>query len=272
MAEWLKAHAWKACVRETVPWVRIPLSPPPIFSSEKILQNQAFLEPPENDGVAPRCSTWRTRLPSSNRWPHTNPREEGLRPGSFGDCLPLRKAGSTMKQLDDRAGQTLMSSSRRCAGCCCPKAAIANSSDTSPRSALAGTITIGSLAEVADAAIAEETKKSAEEVQLPSVFWRRQLYLRVDHRGPPAFPLPRKPTTRTSPPCSRQHLRRSRHRREGPLPRRPDGQRAYNRAASPIWRRGFSIAGLGRRSISAGGGRRRGAISARMSQVRSLNH
>ena len=28
MAEWLKAHAWKACVRESVPWVRIPLSPP----------------------------------------------------------------------------------------------------------------------------------------------------------------------------------------------------------------------------------------------------
>src|SRR5262249_48634994 len=32
MAEWLKAHAWKACVRETVPWVRIPLSPPWICS------------------------------------------------------------------------------------------------------------------------------------------------------------------------------------------------------------------------------------------------
>ena len=31
MAEWLKAHAWKACVRETVPWVRIPLSPPGIY-------------------------------------------------------------------------------------------------------------------------------------------------------------------------------------------------------------------------------------------------
>src|ERR1035437_7207405 len=28
MADWLKAHARKACVRETVPWVRIPLSPP----------------------------------------------------------------------------------------------------------------------------------------------------------------------------------------------------------------------------------------------------
>src|SRR5712675_2430077 len=28
MAEWLKAHAWKACLGETLTWVRIPLSPP----------------------------------------------------------------------------------------------------------------------------------------------------------------------------------------------------------------------------------------------------
>lgn len=28
MAEWLKAHAWKVCLRETVTRVRIPLSPP----------------------------------------------------------------------------------------------------------------------------------------------------------------------------------------------------------------------------------------------------
>src|SRR3979490_2270580 len=33
MAEWLKAHAWKACVRETVPWVRIPLPPPAALTS-----------------------------------------------------------------------------------------------------------------------------------------------------------------------------------------------------------------------------------------------
>ena len=26
MSEWLKEHAWKACVGETLPWVRIPLS------------------------------------------------------------------------------------------------------------------------------------------------------------------------------------------------------------------------------------------------------
>ena len=31
MAEWLKAHAWKACKRETVSRVRIPLSPPLII-------------------------------------------------------------------------------------------------------------------------------------------------------------------------------------------------------------------------------------------------
>ena len=30
MAEWLKAHAWKACLGETLTWVRIPLSPPAI--------------------------------------------------------------------------------------------------------------------------------------------------------------------------------------------------------------------------------------------------
>src|SRR5215472_4886534 len=28
MSEWLKEHAWKACVGETLPWVRIPPSPP----------------------------------------------------------------------------------------------------------------------------------------------------------------------------------------------------------------------------------------------------
>ena len=28
MAERLKAHAWKACLGETLTWVRIPLSPP----------------------------------------------------------------------------------------------------------------------------------------------------------------------------------------------------------------------------------------------------
>jgi hypothetical protein len=32
MAEWSIAHAWKACVGETLPWVRIPLSPPPAYA------------------------------------------------------------------------------------------------------------------------------------------------------------------------------------------------------------------------------------------------
>ena len=30
VAEWLKAHAWKACIEETLSWVRIPFSPPSI--------------------------------------------------------------------------------------------------------------------------------------------------------------------------------------------------------------------------------------------------
>src|SRR6266487_2825419 len=37
MAEWLKAHAWKACIRETVSWVRIPLPPPDrLFASVRL--------------------------------------------------------------------------------------------------------------------------------------------------------------------------------------------------------------------------------------------
>ncbi len=31
VAEWLKAHAWNACIRATVSRVRIPLSPPALF-------------------------------------------------------------------------------------------------------------------------------------------------------------------------------------------------------------------------------------------------
>src|SRR5215212_4848682 len=35
MAEWLKAHAWKACIGETLSRVRIPVSPPD-FRSDKL--------------------------------------------------------------------------------------------------------------------------------------------------------------------------------------------------------------------------------------------
>ena len=37
MAEWLKAHAWKACLGETLTWVRIPLSPPRRLDCREIL-------------------------------------------------------------------------------------------------------------------------------------------------------------------------------------------------------------------------------------------
>ena len=34
VAEWLKAHAWKACIGETLSWVRIPFSPPFVMSKK----------------------------------------------------------------------------------------------------------------------------------------------------------------------------------------------------------------------------------------------
>jgi hypothetical protein len=47
--------------------MRSPPSPPPTFDRAEVLQNQAFLEPPENDGVAPQCSTGRgTACPFTN--------------------------------------------------------------------------------------------------------------------------------------------------------------------------------------------------------------
>src|SRR4051812_38030547 len=35
MAEWLKAHAWKACIGETLSRVRIPVSPPETLGPAK---------------------------------------------------------------------------------------------------------------------------------------------------------------------------------------------------------------------------------------------
>src|SRR5690348_8085771 len=52
MAEWLKAHAWKACLLERVTWVRIPLSPPSF---------QWFTAPQSVPAIS-----WRTQSQSSH--------------------------------------------------------------------------------------------------------------------------------------------------------------------------------------------------------------
>jgi hypothetical protein len=49
MAEWLKALAWKACIRETVSWVRIPLPPPEVSSATVRLRSSEFA------GVSRNC-------------------------------------------------------------------------------------------------------------------------------------------------------------------------------------------------------------------------
>src|SRR3954454_8855061 len=41
MSEWLKEHAWKACVGETLPRVRIPLSPPN-FALARLSERDVF--------------------------------------------------------------------------------------------------------------------------------------------------------------------------------------------------------------------------------------
>ena len=43
MSEWFKEHAWKACVGETPPWVRIPLSPLPFPALEVFMKLAIWL-------------------------------------------------------------------------------------------------------------------------------------------------------------------------------------------------------------------------------------
>ena len=57
MQEWLNWLAWKACVRETVPWVRIPLSPQKPLGRVREWLNR----PVSKTGVAARLS--RVRIP-----------------------------------------------------------------------------------------------------------------------------------------------------------------------------------------------------------------
>ena len=71
MSEWLKEHAWKACVGETLPRVRIPLSPPPnLFYREDfprgVLHGKYGV--PNVNGF--RCSgNTRCGVPTQNRTP-----------------------------------------------------------------------------------------------------------------------------------------------------------------------------------------------------------
>ena len=55
VAEWLKAHAWKVCIRETVSRVRIPLPPPAALLHSKTLQDWYFRVTPSVDLTVVHC-------------------------------------------------------------------------------------------------------------------------------------------------------------------------------------------------------------------------
>src|SRR5262245_55841806 len=55
MAEWLKPHAWKACIRATVSWVRIPLPPP-----ERTLSDPDVVDGARVNARELSRPTWRT--------------------------------------------------------------------------------------------------------------------------------------------------------------------------------------------------------------------
>src|SRR3954471_12608060 len=67
MSEWLKEHAWKACVGETLPWVRIPLSPPSSFARVGIQREL------RRDGVADTMRSRRSAAREGGRLPLSPP-------------------------------------------------------------------------------------------------------------------------------------------------------------------------------------------------------
>jgi hypothetical protein len=64
MAEWLMALAWKACIRETVSWVRIPLPPPGPLSTDVRRYSPEFADGSIN-GCATAFSIYQFVLPCS---------------------------------------------------------------------------------------------------------------------------------------------------------------------------------------------------------------
>ena len=52
VAEWFKAHAWKVCVHESVPWVRIP--PRPLTNSSSLFARSFPLTSPRFHRREPR--------------------------------------------------------------------------------------------------------------------------------------------------------------------------------------------------------------------------
>src|SRR3954452_5941148 len=86
MSEWLKEHAWKACVGETLPWVRIPLSPPTI-------QDKTTGEVPERSNGAVSKTVDRAPGPWV-RIPPSPPFASALEAGRGAASLTLRLRGN----------------------------------------------------------------------------------------------------------------------------------------------------------------------------------
>src|SRR6185436_13587757 len=73
MSEWLKEHAWKACVGETLPWVRIPLSPPSAAAREwSHASYGGWLADMMRSAVALKARRWTNPTLSASSWRNQN--------------------------------------------------------------------------------------------------------------------------------------------------------------------------------------------------------
>src|SRR5439155_6614924 len=84
MSEWLKEHAWKACVGETLPWVRIPLSPPILVAPSRSATRQARNHEP-SDAAHPKKHDPDSSSSNPGGAAAASARPSALRPRRHGD-------------------------------------------------------------------------------------------------------------------------------------------------------------------------------------------
>ena len=124
VAEWLKAHAWKACLRETVTWVRIP-PPPPRAQARVSSQLRAWLGRQRLRGKLRRSDRAQRRLVPAYRSSGIQEMHLQNRVTPFGEIVAIYQRGiftGNRGIIHDPATKTLLN--RRWATktwliCCC---------------------------------------------------------------------------------------------------------------------------------------------------------
>ena len=109
MSERLKEHAWKACVGVTLPWVRIPLSPPYYSNKQRLMGDTAVLVVAAICGSRISTSSRSGRPRAGRPFVNTEPPAQLPQPGPNQDgrlCPPRRTSLAARGERPSSLGST----------------------------------------------------------------------------------------------------------------------------------------------------------------------